>query len=561
MAALEELKEFEKRIDATVAGMDLLKLPLNVVLAGLYVVIDGFFHGHRNDMNSAETREIAGYASASRLSYLLPVLAKCPTMLGGATVAESITSIPESRWEELRLLLQYGHFCELMPEVHRGLYNISGGNETYTLEHASEAVAAGEARDTVLTELALPFRISSRIDDGRFDALVAKLPTLDLVAAGGIIKELFDHYAVHAYEAPLLSDDAFSAATGASYSEFERFRSGWAAVADFATGMAAAVTRKAHRTGVGVEREGLFDELVEWIAVCLKSDFLSGVVIAVAGLESSKFDALMRFFSTDARSGAVDHAGEGFFPPIVEYESAYQFSPDVLRVMLSGRNVPYALNRIDKRKFDDHVSHDLEPQLLRAAAPIFARVADVQVVTNHGWKRGEIDVLVYSASTNAALHVQAKAALPAQGARMVQRGEGRSREGLQQLKDFRDLPQAARDGILSTALGTPVRDVAVTDVLLCRSGLGTNKVWAELGDVVPLNLTLLHAVVDQLVKEKCSVADFGTVGRQLLEDVCGAVIRGWNPASVSMGDVTLTVPLLDLDNQALHSYRLRWHPP
>jgi len=228
--------------------------------------------------------------------------------------------------------------------------------------------------------------------------------------------------------------------------------------------------------------------------------------------------------------------------------------------MLSGRNVPYALNRVDQKTFDDHVSHDLEPQLLKQATPILRRMPNVRVVTNHVWDGGEIDILAYSTVTNTGLHFQAKAALPPQGARMVQRVEGRSREGLSQLKAFRVLPAEKKDAVLSAALGMPVHDVGLADVLLCRSGIGTHQAWSELGHVLPLNLTLLQAIVDQLEREKRSPADFSTVGHQLLDEVCRATIRGWSRGSLTMGDTTLTLPLLDLDNQALQSYRLRWHP-
>jgi hypothetical protein len=360
MPALDDLKAFETEIDATVQNLSLLQLPLNAVLAAAYVVIDGFFHGARNKPAPSDPRELAGYASAARLSYLLPVLSKCPTALGGVTVADSILALCEQQREELRLLLEYGHFCEIMPEVHRGLYDVNGGDGKYALTHPSQEVANGEARDVVLNELALPFYLQSKVDQAAFDALAETLPKVDLSVMAPIVGQLFGHYAEHAYEAPLLSDEIFRTATGATYADVNRFRSGWAAVADFALGMAAAVGRKAHKAGLEIEKNGLYSELVEWVAVLLQSKFLGGLVIAITGLEPSKFDALMRLFSIDAKSGRVRHAGDGFFPPIVEYDSAYQFNPDVLRIMLSGRNVPYALNRVDKKKFDNSVSQDLD---------------------------------------------------------------------------------------------------------------------------------------------------------------------------------------------------------
>jgi hypothetical protein len=145
---------------------------------------------------------------------------------------------------------------------------------------------------------------------------------------------------------------------------------------------------------------------------------------------------------------------------------------------------------------------------------------------------------------------------------MVDRVEGRSREGLKQLAAFRTLPSDSerQDDVLSAALGRAVRGATITDVLLCRSGIGTHKVWADLANVIPLNLTLLQAVVDDFAKRNQSLADFGLVARRLFDEVCGAVIRRWTPTAVSVGNVTMTVPLLELDNAKLQDYRLRWNP-
>jgi hypothetical protein len=370
----------------------------------------------------------------------------------GVSVANAMLALDKAKFNELLLLVQYGHFCEIMPEVHRGLYDVLGGDAQFELRHTSQAVADGEACDVVLTEMAMPFYVQAPADAAHFDGLARTLPTFDLSTLVATVKQFYEHYVNHSYEVPILSDAAFVSATGATYEQFVRFRSAWAAVADFALGMAGAVSRRLQASSSNEDKDKLGNELFEWLAVRMKSSFLGGLIIGLTGLAPASFDALMRFFSIDATNAAAPQGGDGFFPPIVSYSDSYQFNAAVLRVMLSARNVPYGLNRTDRRKFDNLVSGDLEPQLLMSAEPIFRKIAKVEVVKNHAWGNGEIDLLAYQSSSNIALHVQAKAALPPQGARMVDRVEGRSREGLKQLAAFRALPQGRIDEVISAAL-------------------------------------------------------------------------------------------------------------
>lgn len=559
MSAREDLVAFEKEIDASVATLSVLKVPLNAVLTTMFMTIDSLFHGSRFG-EQTRPRSVAGYAAASRMSYILPHLLACPAEFVGANAANSMLALDEDQYPEINLLLQYGHFCEIMPEVHRGLYSVSGGETEFALEHASQSVANGEARDILLTEVAMPFFLPPSINQAYFDALVNMLPSSDLGHLVESVARVYAHYKNHSYESPLLSSDTFLKATGASYEDFVRFRAAWVAVAEFSLGMADAIARRL-RAGVSDAGKSMLEtELCEWISPRLKSTFLSGLIIAVAELDGSKFDALMRVFSVDTQTKSHQHAGDGYLPPVFSSSKSYLFNPDVLRIMLSGRNVPYVINRTDRRMFDTLVSQDLEPQLLNAAEAIIRRIQGIKIARNFRWFDGEIDMLAYHTTDNVALHFQAKAALPPQGARMVDRVEGRSREGLEQLATFRALPQKQIDEIISSSLKHPVKDVKIVDVLLCRSSVGSYRIWEHLKNVSAVNLPVLNATVDRLRSLDRRLSEFGNTSNELLDELSAAAIKGWRRESIDLNGTKLTFPILDLDNEAVDRFRMRWHP-
>jgi hypothetical protein len=70
--------------------------------------------------------------------------------------------------QQLLLAINYGHFSEVMPQVHRNYYSVTVvGEKHFRLEHRIENSAATEARDIVLSELAMP-HVTARPPDVRY---------------------------------------------------------------------------------------------------------------------------------------------------------------------------------------------------------------------------------------------------------------------------------------------------------------------------------------------------------------------------------------------------------
>jgi hypothetical protein len=158
--ALNQLREFENQLDAEVANLAIWKLPVRCVLFAMHYSLYGFF---TSDREKAIT--IAG-----RMSHLIPMLAKCPPEPIGANAADAFGAYREAdpALQQLLLAINYGHFSEVMPQVHRNYYSVTVvGEKHFRLEHRTENSAATEARDIVLSELAMP-HVTARPPDVRY---------------------------------------------------------------------------------------------------------------------------------------------------------------------------------------------------------------------------------------------------------------------------------------------------------------------------------------------------------------------------------------------------------
>ncbi|MEJ7791986.1 MAG: hypothetical protein WKF65_08460 [Gaiellaceae bacterium] len=451
---------------------------------------------------------------------------------------------------QLRLLLNYGHFSELMPEIHRDHYAVSGDRARgFTLRHASAEFAADEARDIMLTEFGGPFGIAAppAALDARFDALAATAPTFgaDLFV---LHDQLYAFYERALIEPPLLTDAGMRAAVGVDNAEFGRFRAAVYAIGDICRGLARAL----RRVEAGDVDEAVEHELFEWISVNWRADFLVGVLAKLSGLPASQVEKLLEIYTLDLRPDArrTKHAGDGFLPPFTRLSDSYIFNGDLIRLFMLARNVLFVLNRLDRKRFDDLVSKEMEPMLIDQAAAVLARLPGVEIIRNFDWGEGEIDLLVYSPAENIALHVQVKAAIPPQGARMVAAIESRAREGLEQLKRLRELDPKRRDAVLSEALGHDVHDVAVIDVLLSRTSFGTSPLWREAGTVALVNLLLLADVAAAVDADK-PLAAFDRRAADRLDEVVALAKPDWVEREIDLELAKLRLPILDYDFEAL----------
>ena len=533
------------------------KLPMRALVTAFHVLIAGQLNSDEDD-GAAELR---GVAAASRLSYLVhDLLAGMETTPFGAGAADALGAYVDvdPDGSQLAFLLTYGHFCEVMPEVHRDYYDVGGNRESgFTLSHVNADFAAFEMRDIILTEFGGPFGVAfpptSLITD--FDRLAETAPILPLEIAGPVYQQLYRFYLRVLVEPALVTDAGMVEAAGVDNAEFVRFRAAVYAIADVCRGLSRAIKRRIDKEA---QSDALEVEFMEWVAVNWSREFVVALLTDLSGLTPVAVDRLLDLFTLGLRPDArrVDHAGDGYLPPFTHLEDSLLFSGDLIRLFLLARNVLFVVNRLDKRRFDDLVSQAMEPQLIEQATALFARVSRLEVVRNHDWGDGEFDVLVYSPAENVALHVQAKAAIPPQGARMVAAIEARGREGLEQLARFRALAQGDQDTILTQALGHQVAAVSLIDVLLARTSFGTAALWGRSGAVALVNLLLLAEVI-RTADPARPLTDFAAHATARLDEIVDIASPRWVEREIDLGTLALRLPILDYDFASLGAARAR----
>jgi hypothetical protein len=556
---LEELKAFESELDDRIRSLPIWKLPIRAVLTAVHAVIDNLFNGSRNNQEVSPRPE-AGASAGGRLSYLVPLLLTCPSEPIGANGADALAAVQEVDTDgaQRKALLTYGHFSEVMPEVHRGYYSVQGDATTgFTLKHATQNFAEYEVQDIVLNEISLSFVAASpSMDKSLFDQQAKTAPKSDLGLESQILTSVYEYYRTRLSEPPILTEAGYVQATGASRDEFERFRAALFAIADYCKGIAEALTRRLQQEGFP---DTVWEELLEWLSVNWTESFFVGRLKVMTGLEFDLLNRLLSTFSLDFRATKkLKHqAGDGFFPPLAKLEEAYLFNPDLLKVFLPARNVLYALSRTDKKHYNDFVSQHLEPELIRAAAELFSSFDELEIRTNHKWAQGEFDLLIYSKTENTALHIQAKAAIPPQGARMVQAVESRTSEGIEQLKRFRELAPREQDAVLSDALKYDVRNVEIVDVLLSRSCFGTDRVWSAIGTAVPVNLSLLKSIVMKSTGRSIALKGFADTARTELIRIVQLARPQFVDKQLVFEQTSLRLPMLELNMHDLREEQMR----
>jgi hypothetical protein len=561
MSGMKELCEVERKIDEAIAALSVLSLPIRVPFSAILVVLHGLIYG---DVRSHRPpRPQAALSLAGRLSRLVPLLTKCPAGPIGSDARDVHEAFfgADPKGEQLASLLTYAHFADLMAEVHRGYFNVEQiGEQEFRLTHSTTAFSETEMQDILYSEIALAFPfITSPVKNEVFDRLIDSTAS-DITPEGlKVIRKLQQHFIEHVFEVPLIGEAGLQETFGLSIEQFRVFRGAVAALAEFCTQKAQAYIR---RWAAGNDENDYF-EYIHWIAPVWTTEFLSNYLHNETGLSPEQLESVLPLLSVDFKSSnpATQHASDGYLPPVFFLPEAVLFGSDLVLLFVQVRNLLFALQRTDTRKFDEVVSKHLEPALLQSAHRMLLKIPFLEIREEFEWKSGEVsgeaDLLVYDARTNTILHVQAKAPLPPQGARLVARLETRLVEGLTQLERFRGLADSERDRIISQALGHPVSGVQLIDVLLARSCFGTHKFQSRTTNVVLLTLPLIAGAVTQVSKHTDGdIPAFVEAVERLRESLLSTTKPRWSEETIVLCGVSIHAPMLTYDDTEVARFRL-----
>ena len=542
--------------------MAICGLPLRAPLAFLHAMFDNLAFGDR--MTAGPPQPGQYEAGVAHLFGTWAALRHCPVEMGGNyQQALEMCGSGDDMVRQLQLLMGYGQLCELMPEVHAGVFNVSGdGVRGFSLAHASADLQRFEVLDYMLLALGSPMIVGPIFLDPACAVSTARCgldpheACIQLRAEGAHRRE---QYVRLMEEPPLLTSTGFTAATGATRNEFRRVQAALFALADIHVSLANAHYGFRLRPGSAEtqDREGW--RAMEYASATWPWEALLDWLAHVAAADRSTVERLLSFFAFDPVSSDVRMVGDGYWPPLTRIGDEVLIAPALLRSLLMERNVLYVLNRTDPKRFDDLVSRHLEPQLLDDFQRLFERDASFQMAREIAFPGGEIDLAVHDASSNTVLQCQAKAALPPQGARMTSRVQQRALEGLRQLRTFRDLDPSQRDETLGRAFGRSVCGAELHDALLTRSCLGRAPLWTAAEGVALLSPNLL-ALLGSRRRVLGGQLQFGTLaedGIVLLEEMAESVNACWTVKPVVIGPHVLDVPMLDTSPDVMTTWRIR----
>jgi hypothetical protein len=295
-----------------------------------------------------------------------------------------------------------------------------------------------------------------------------------------------------------------------------------------------------------------------WAAPLLNRNHVIGVAAGLAEVDPDAAERIVNVFSLHLDNIKNSGGGEGFLPPFLTLENSLLFSPHAVKRMMPERNLLYSILRTNQEKFNNVVSRNLEPALLADATECLSALPCVEVRHHVDWKRGEIDLLAYHEGSNTALQIRAKAAVPHQGARMVQQIESLTLEAAKQIRSFLALSADEKDRICSSALGRTVDRVTWCSGVLARTCLGTEKAWIGISEYVPLNPVLLRAALNKMARVgEFSFAKIDAVVSEELDNLRAAAVIGWQNKRFSLFSETIELPLLDLNYGVISAFRDR----
>ena len=543
--ALKDLEEFESCVDDKVKSLPIWTMPLDEVLHFLFAAIDHL---------AATGKMEEASALVSRLSYLAPLLKMCPVPSDNGQNRRG--AISERDIERgMASAVAYGHLCEIMPEVRRGYYSVSSSKKEFRLDHADQMVRDSGISDFCLIEINKAAEATkSTIDYERPREILKVRRPITHPLFQDALGDQYRHFWDAIVDPPLLLSNTYSSAFGFSKEEFRKVQAALLAFANLSRSIAGAAANAARAAPCATLRNKYIQQVNDWISPCLKMIQIVKCLENCTGLSEAKVGMVLEPFILDLWAEDSELAGDGYFPPLVCISDTLMFSALAVRTMVHERNLLFSLNRKDAKAFNELVSHSLEPKLLDETAAILALIPGILIEQNVLWERGEVDLLAYDPSCNVVLQLQAKAAIPAQGARMAQQLDHHTKKAIEQLDRLLQTDPAYRDHFCTKVFKRKISGARWISAIMSRSGLGTHRAWSNLNDVIPLNSALLRGSVRHMGSD-CALSSLPLVAKDNLDCLRGRLVVGYNQAQISLFGKKISLPTIESNEEEIVSAR------
>ncbi|MFN5847667.1 MAG: hypothetical protein ACK43K_04195, partial [Chitinophagales bacterium] len=171
------------------------------------------------------------------------------------------------------------------------------------------------------------------------------------------------------------------------------------------------------------------------------------------------------------------YCGDGYFPPLILNNQNLIFSPRGCKYMLNINNILYSENKCNKKKFDDYLSKEFEPNLINQVVLLFGKFPELKIFTNCVYKNGEIDIVVIDDKKGFVLNFQVKATIAPDSSRSVERVSDRVIEAFSQIEAFNKLEVDYKNSFYEKLLKHKFLVKKTNSIVLVRSCAGTEKSW------------------------------------------------------------------------------------
>ena len=228
----DDLINFEKETDIKIPQSSVFQIPHKNVLIYLFREIDEMIRSKHFE-NYMFSTQANGEALASRISYVVHLLQKCPSQVEVDAIND--LSATSQFYLDFKNLITYSHFWELMHEVHKCYYEVKKIQEGwFTLVHPNKEVARAEEYDIILTELTIGFFVGDPPDlRQEFFTLANQFPSPDMTLMSRVLRILFQYRLNSIQEVPLLEPNDFQICIGTTWEDFCKIRAALLAYADY----------------------------------------------------------------------------------------------------------------------------------------------------------------------------------------------------------------------------------------------------------------------------------------------------------------------------------------
>ncbi|AUW47325.1 hypothetical protein [Rhizobium leguminosarum] len=537
---MEDFVAFEKEVDAIVEALPIAKLSAPTLLHQLHQFIFSMIHMSGGD----QTKRVAGETISYRVSYLLPWLAGRDWDLQPASVPEMMATFNEAdpKRDQFKILLKYSHFCEFVPAVHRGQYIVTRSASGFSLTYPNEAIEEAEAKDIIVSELAINFLLGKAFDfDDRLFAFVESGADIDPEQLVPIATERAQRFAKDLVEQALITDVGLGEVLGSNRATYKKLQASLFGLASVAGEVATMYY------GLALEKDGgqLFDRSMSWATIVWEEQVWSQMLEQISGQGAEVIGRFLDAFTYHAERPARQRiGGEGYTPPFYKMGSARFASVDTMMVFCHERNAIQGFMRNQPSRFDELVSHDLEPTLISAFEVTLQGSPELRVFKNRKFKGGEFDMLVIDPVTQHIIICEAKAPMPPQGVRATERLGGRIGEGMKQLSSFIARPHEEKLRVLQEVTGLRFDNPTLHYAILGRACFGLLNVWTQ-KEITPITLPLMRLAIARLRERKTGIAaNLTTMVNEICDEIFAEAKWSWRPEKIELCGSVIEIPLL-----------------